>query len=139
MLRSQWSFKILIRYTLLQLPAIALVIGLLIFIRRWVDIPSWLHWGIIIVWVAKDIILFPFVWRAYDWNQKESGHAMLGMHGVALEPLDPLGYILVRGERWRAQPKEKGIRIEKGQRVEVLRIKDLTLYVQPVDQTMREW
>ena len=61
MFKGIGSYRIIIRYSLLQLPAIALVIGLLYLVRRWVDIPLWLHWGIIIVWIAKDIILFPFV------------------------------------------------------------------------------
>lgn len=82
------------------------------------------------------MVLFPFVWRAYDWDQKDAGHAMIGMQGVALEPLDPAGFILVRGERWRAEVRGMGTFIKKGQKVEVRGIQGLTLYVKPLDQTI---
>jgi membrane protein implicated in regulation of membrane protease activity len=134
MFNQEWSSKVVIRYSLLQLPGIALLIGILFFFKRWVDIPLWAMWFIPIVWVLKDIILFPFVWRAYDWDQKEGGKAMIGMRGIVTERLDPEGYILVRGELWRAETMRSDIPVEKGQEVSVYDIKGLVLQVKPVDK-----
>jgi membrane protein implicated in regulation of membrane protease activity len=134
MLRREWSLKLIIRYSLLQLPGIALVIVLLFFVRKWLEIPLWLMWLIPTAWVIKDIILFPFVWRAYDWDQKDRGHSMIGMQGIVLERLDPTGYILIRGERWKAEAMERDTPIEKDQNVLVHAINGLTLHVKPVDE-----
>jgi membrane-bound ClpP family serine protease len=133
MFKTMGSYKIIVRYSLFQLPAMALMIGLLYLVRRWVDIPLWFHWGIIIVWIAKDIILFPLVWRAYDWDHESDGNPMIGLQGIALETIDPSGYILVRGERWHVEIQGKGPPIEKGQPVKVQGMKGLTLFVQPVE------
>jgi membrane protein implicated in regulation of membrane protease activity len=135
MVRREWPFNVLIRYSLLQLPGIALVIGLLFLLQRWMDFPSWVCWLIIMIWVAKDAILFPFVWRAYDWNHNDSSHAMIGMQGIALERLDPVGYIAIRGEQWRAHVMGQGPPVEKGQPVVVNAIQGLTLYIQPLLDT----
>ena len=77
-----WSGLILVRYALLQLPAIALLVLALIFVQRWVTIPAWVFWGSITLWIAKDVILFPFVWRAYDWNLSGSENSLVGKSGI---------------------------------------------------------
>ena len=133
MFKRGWSPKVLVRYSLLQLPGIALLIGLLFFLQRWVDIPLWLMWFIPAAWIAKDIILFPFVWRAYDWDHKESGKAMIGMRGIVSDRLDPTGYILIRGELWKAEAMDKVGPVDKGEEVLVQGIKGLTLQIKPVD------
>ena len=132
MFKDIGSCKVIIRYSLLQLPAVALVVVLLYLVRRWVDISLWLHWGIIIGWITKDIILFPFVWRAYDWDHESDGNPMLGLQGVALETIDPSGYVLVRGERWYAEIRGKAP-IEKGQKIEIRGMKGLTVFIHPVE------
>ncbi|MDB9822640.1 NfeD family protein [Deltaproteobacteria bacterium] len=134
MVKQQYSSRLIIRYSLLQLPGIALLIVLLFFVRRWLDIPLWLMWLIPLAWVIKDIILFPFVWRAYDWDQKDGGHSIIGMHGIVSDRLDPTGYIMVRGESWKAESMGKVKTIEKGQKVRVYGINGLTLNVKPVDE-----
>jgi membrane-bound ClpP family serine protease len=128
MLKRDWSFKVIVRYSLLQLPAIVLVIFLLFFIRRWVELPLLVICFIFLVWVVKDIIMFFFTWRAYDWDQKE---AMIGMNGIVLDRLDPTGYILVRGEKWRAKVMGMKEPIEKGQKVQVRGRQGLTLHIKP--------
>jgi membrane-bound ClpP family serine protease len=91
-----------------------------------VAFPLWVICFISLVWVAKDIILFFFTWRAYDWDQKET---MIGMNGIVLDRLDPTGYVLVRGEKWRAKVMGMKAPIEKGQEVEVLGRQGLTLQI----------
>jgi membrane-bound ClpP family serine protease len=135
MSKRDWSFKILVRYALLQLPEIGLVISVLFFIRQWVELPLWAICFISLVWVAKDIILFFFTWRAYEWDQKEP---MIGLIGHVLDRLDPTGYIQIRGEKWRAEVVGMNSPIEKGQKVQVLGRQGLTLHIKPVYKQKRD-
>ncbi len=53
------SSRILVRYALLQLPGMALLVLILVFVQRWVDLSAWVTWGSIAIWVVKDAILYP--------------------------------------------------------------------------------
>ena len=126
-----WSGLILVRYVLLQLPAIALLVLALIFVQRWVTIPAWVFWGSITLWIAKDVILFPFVWRAYDWNLSGSENSLVGKSGIVQDRLAASGYIRVRGELWQAEVVGGSPPIDKGKKVRVQGMRGLTLLVQP--------
>jgi membrane protein implicated in regulation of membrane protease activity len=128
--RRAWSARALIKYTLLQLPATALLIVLLLLAQRWLDFSSWVLWSVVAFWVVKDIILFPFVWRSYDPDFPANSHSMIGQLGVANNRLAPSGYVRVRSELWRAEVIHGSPPIEKGERVRVRGIHGLTLLVQ---------
>ena len=87
-------------------------------------------WCLIGLWVAKDVIFYPLVWRAYDWGYQEERNPMIGLRGTAKDRLDPSGYILVRGELWKAKVIEDGLTIEKGENVLVQGVRGLTLIVE---------
>ena len=125
------SARILLRYTLFQLPGLALLILILILVQQWMDLPAWIFWGSIVVWVAKDAILYPFVWRAYDRDLPQGANSMVGVRGIAKDRLAPSGYIHVRGELWKAEVMEGNPPIEKGEDVRVRGVRGLTLIVQP--------
>jgi membrane protein implicated in regulation of membrane protease activity len=125
------SARILVRYTLLQLPALALLILILILVQQWVDLPTWIFWGSIVVWIAKDAILYPFVWRAYDRDLPQGTNTMVGVRGIAKGRLAPSGYVQIRGELWNAEVMEGNPPIEKGEDVRVRSVRGLTLIVQP--------
>jgi membrane protein implicated in regulation of membrane protease activity len=125
-----WSTRIVVRYSLLQLPALALIILILILIQRWIDVPWWLGWGFVALWAVKDAILFPFVWRSYDWNGSKVANPMVGAGGTAKERLAPSGYVIVRGELWKAEVMEDVGPIEAGESVKVQALRGLTLIVQ---------
>ena len=131
MREQRWSLRILIRYTLLQVPALTLFILTLILSRRWIEIPLWSFWGLVVVWLAKDVILFPFVWRAYDDRERKGGEVMIGMQGIAQDRLAPEGYVQIRGELWRAELMGGGPPVEEGAAVRVRETRGLTLLVQP--------
>ncbi len=130
---ESWSTRIIIRYTLLQLPTIALLLMALVLVQRWIDIPEWVFWGSIVIWIAKDVVLFFFTWRAYDWNGAGPERSMVGTQGITQNRLAPSGFIHVRGELWKAEVWGGGRPIEIGEKVKVLDIKGLTLIVQPED------
>ena len=131
---NRWSTRIILRYTLLQLPALALLLMALVLVQRWLDIPDWVFWGSIMIWIAKDVVLFFFTWRAYDTTAARPGRSMVGARGITQNRIAPSGFIHVRGELWKAEVWEGGRPIEIGERVKVINIKGLTLIVQPVDE-----
>ena len=123
---------IYLRYILLNIPGLAAVILILIIIQHWVVLPGWLFWSIIVFWVVKDALLFPFVWRAYDWERPGRSRSMIGERGIAKERLAPAGYVQVHGELWRAVKIDDGPPIEAWQSVKIVKMEGLTLFVEPV-------
>ena len=69
--QRMWTGRILLKYALIQLSEIAVLVLLLVIVQEWIEIPAWLTWGLVGVWVAKDVILYPFVWRAYEWGSEK--------------------------------------------------------------------
>jgi membrane protein implicated in regulation of membrane protease activity len=129
--KKKWSSRILVRYWLLQLPELALLVLILGFAQRWVDLPAWIFWGALLIWVVKDAVLYPFLWRAYDWDHVADSNPMLGARGTAKERLAPLGYVKVRGELWQAELIEGSRAVEEGEPILVEEIRGLTLIVRP--------
>lgn len=130
MKRVAWSSRIVFRYVLFQIPSLALVAVILWVIRPYIDLPPWFFWGCMLLWVAKDAILFPFVWRAYDRRQERSLQKMVGKKGIAKERLAPSGYIFIHGELWKAEVVEGSPPIEKGELVRVEGSRGRVLLVQ---------
>lgn len=133
-----WTARIMVRYALLQMPAVALLVVTLFVLRRWVDLPAWFVWGLVALWVAKDVILFPFVWRAYDQKRPGETNSMVGARGIAEDRLAPSGYIRVYGELWQGEVMGGGPPIDKGEGVRVRGIRKLPLLVQPDDEENAE-
>ena len=126
-----WTSKIVVKYTLLQLPELGLLLIALVLAKRWVGVPDWVFWGSIIAWITKDIILFPLTWRSYDSESRDGSPSMVGARGLTKDRLAPSGFIQIRGELWKAEVWGGGRPIEKGERVRVREMKGLTLLVQP--------
>ena len=121
--------SVYVRYILLNIPEFAAVLLILVVIQYWVVIPGWLLWSIIGFWIVKDVVLFPFIWRAYDWDRAGRSRSMIGERGIAKEKLAPAGYIQIHGELWRAERLGEGPPIEAGQPVRVTKMEGLTLFV----------
>lgn len=134
MKNPEWTLRIVARYALLQLPGVAFVILLLILVRRWVALPAWLIGCLVGAWVLKDVVLFPFLWRAYDRKKGTAADLMIGARGVAQEPLAPAGYVRVRGELWHAELDRGEQPVLKGGSVRVRGIRGLTLLVECDDE-----
>jgi len=124
--------RVIARYALFQVPATILLVAGLLVARQWVNLPAWLIWLIIGLWLAKELVLFPFVWRAYDARRTSQAHSMIGQRGVAQQRLDPSGYVRVRGELWQAERIEGAGPVEQGAEVEVVEEQGLKLKVRPV-------
>ena len=124
--------RVILRYGLFQIPGLVLLILFLVIAKRIFDLQTWLMVSLVLVWVAKEVILFPFTWRAYDLDRSGPIHPMIGSRGIARERLAPSGYVLIRGERWRAEVMGGRSPIERGESVQVCAGRGLTLLVQPV-------
>ena len=121
--------RILTRYALLQIPEI-LVLGLILFVLdRWQFLSRVLSGLVAFLWILKDIVLFPFVWSAYDSSEKREVSSLIGLKGLVEKGIAPRGYVRVRGELWQAEAAINGTVIEKGERVEVEEARGHTLIV----------
>ena len=125
-----WSGRVVLRYVLLQLPGVLLPSLFLLAAWKWFDFSGWFVVMGIFVFIAKDVVLFPFVWKAYDTSTPDGLEAMIGERGVAEERLDPEGYVSVRGELWLARTEASPNTIEKGMRIRVVGGSGLTLLVE---------
>jgi membrane protein implicated in regulation of membrane protease activity len=124
--------RIVLRYALFQIPDIAILALILFVLHQWVDLSLWLFPAIISLWIMKYILVFSFVWRAYDKPRPGDVKSLIGTEGIAEERLDPSGYIRVHGELWRAEVIGKTVPVEKGETVLIERASGLTLLVKPV-------
>lgn len=125
------SLRVILRYSLLQLPIIILLIILLIFSYGSDIISSTVMWIILVLWIIKDLVLYPFLWKAYDTRYQQRHNIIVGLSGTVNDRLDPEGYIVVKGEFWHARTdRESGV-IEKGEKVKISGMNGLTLIVEP--------
>jgi membrane-bound ClpP family serine protease len=118
----------IIRYTLFQIPELAVLVPVMMLISHWITIPAVIFYGIISAWIVKDIILFFYTWKAYIQKKDDM---MIGKRGITLERIIDKGYITVNGERWIALNSVESP-IEKGQEILVVERKGLSLFVKPL-------
>ena len=81
--------------------------------------PVWLFWVILICWIIKDIVLFPFVWKSYDTRDKDKYAVLTGKTGTVIELPNPIGTVLINGEIWRGRLADPGALVKKGEKVAV--------------------
>jgi membrane protein implicated in regulation of membrane protease activity len=118
------------RYTAFQLPG-WIIAGL----GGWwahhaMDVPIWLASSILLLWVIKDYVLYPFLRSAYELDQRLPIEHLIGQIGLATAQLTPDGYIKVRGELWLAKIENDGEIVNRGDPVKVSGVNGSTLVVQ---------
>ena len=129
--KREWNRGVVLRYALLQVPGTLFMVLVILLIDRWLmAISPWIALIVVLLVILKDIFLFPFIWRAYDWNRTVDHAPMIGRRGIVVNRLDPCGYVRIRGELWKAETEDGAQTIEKGRAVTVLRARGLQLYVQ---------
>ena len=84
---------------------------------------------IILFWILKDILIFPFVWKAYSHKDRDKSKTILNQHGVAVDSINPKGFVKINGEIWQAELVEPNDPINQGQPIEVVEIDGLKLKV----------
>ncbi len=138
MRQRKWSYNIIIRYALFQIPGLLVLTLTMFIIMQWLNIPRWFFWVITLLWIIKDAAMYPFVWRAYDTSIPGGAESMTGMQGTARERMDPSGYILVGGELWHAELPEGSPPVEKGEKVQIQGHRGHTLLVAPERDSGRQ-
>ena len=122
--------KVILKYAVLQLAQIAVVVGVLILVRHFISIPVWLIITIPAVWILKDIALFPKVWRAYAFDDNGPIRQLVGLEATVVLSLNPVGYVRVRGELWKAELRNANHAAERGERTRVVDTRGTTLIVE---------
>ena len=97
-----------------------------------------ISWGVILSTTVATAAFFFFLVALAVKGQRAkpvSGvEGMIGEEGEALATLQPSGTVSVHGELWNAESVAGSI--QAGQRIRVTAIRNLTLYVEPVNRTM---
>jgi membrane-bound ClpP family serine protease len=118
-----------VKYLLFQVPGWVVAALVLTVLRIWTKLSLETAVGLFGLWVIKDILFYPLLRIAYQAAPRTVVEQLIGLKGVAREPLDPSGYVQVRGELWRAEAEPGGPTIAAGAGVRVLRAQGMTLIV----------
>ena len=121
----------LVRYTLYQIPEWVLAVVAAILLYRWGVLPGWAGALLVAGVMAKDAALYPLLRIAYESDTSTAIERLIGLPGVAVEPLAPCGYVRVRGELWRSEATPDAPPIRPGHPITVAAVRGTTLLVRP--------
>jgi len=121
------------RYLLIQIPGWILVAILLGGLYGWNVISLRVALILYAVYFLKDFVLYPFLRRAYETDEPSVMGRLIGAKGVAIENLDPAGYVRVGGELWQSRIGEGCAPIREGSRIRVQAVDGMTLIVRVED------
>ena len=121
----------LTRYVMYQIPGWLVAVAAALLLHRWSVLPGWAAVALVVVWAAKDAVLYPFLRASYEPDGRSVIERLVGLGGTATEPLTPRGYVRVRGELWLAEAVIDDVVIASGQAVTVAAVRGTTLLVRP--------
>ncbi|MEF8823953.1 MAG: NfeD family protein [Desulfohalobiaceae bacterium] len=136
MIKRGWSSHAVGKYTALQVPS-AILAGLVLWLLWRYDImPAWLAWCLLVLWILKDVVLFFYVWPAYEPSGEEGPLSPVGQVGVVEGEMEKGRMrVRVRGEAWRACPETGQVSPGSGRLVRVVNRKGLLLVVRPEENS----
>ena len=117
------------RYALYQIPGLLVAAAAIGLLYRWTSLPGWAAVSLVLIWVLKDAALYPWLRSAYEPDPGSVIERLVGLPGVAVEPLTPSGYVRVRGELWRAEAVPSNVEIRPGQTIVVYAVRGMILVV----------
>jgi membrane-bound ClpP family serine protease len=120
--------SVVMRYSAYQLPGLIIVVILLLLLRQWFGLSLAAFAAIVAAWVAKDVVIFFYVWPAYDRRDRPVAGKLIGETGVAVDEIDPDGYVRIGGERWQACSRSAPI--GKGEPVRVIASEGIRLIIE---------
>ncbi len=80
----------------------------------------------VLVMAAGTTLLVRMVLQAQKRRAATGAEGMVGLHGIADSDLDPEGWVVVQGERWKARAEEK---VPAGEPVQVVSVEGLRVRV----------
>lgn len=122
-------------YVALELAELLAIILLIIVIAQFIRIPLWLAIAIPAGKLLKFILVYPAVRRTGKQPVATGLESLLSKRGVVVDPLDPEGYVEIRGELWRA--RSAGPPLPAGAEVEVCGLDKTRLLVKEASDTER--
>ncbi|WP_045223079.1 NfeD family protein [Desulfonatronum thioautotrophicum] len=129
--KPTWTRKTLLRYGMLQIPGI-LLIGMVLWTGYYVlGISGRTIWTLFLLWLIKDTVMFFFVWPAYQVSEGDGWYSLNGLRGEVRKPLQPEGYIRIRGVLWKAKCEDTSAIIPAGTQVDVVGREGIVLIVRP--------
>jgi membrane protein implicated in regulation of membrane protease activity len=129
--------RTIVRYTLFQIPDLILLsLGLAAAVRWW-NLPVLAAYGLVALWIAKDVIMYPILRVAYESGGSSGVDAIHGALGVVTQPLAPSGYVRLGSELWKAELRCGSGTVSVGSAVRVVEIRGLTLVVEVVTTAER--
>jgi membrane protein implicated in regulation of membrane protease activity len=124
------SSRVILRYAGIHLTELALVVTAVIVLAHFVPIPTWAIITFLVLWVLKDIAIFPKVWRAYAVVENDPIRRLVGLEATVVDGLDPVGYVRVGGELWKAETTDPHRPARRGDRMRVVEVRGVTLTVE---------
>lgn len=116
------------RYLAAQIPGAVLVgVGLWLLWGQ-TGLPGWMGIAFFALWIAKDVLLYPLMRRAYESSEVRA-QRLVGARGVVRTELAPDGEVEVQGETWRARAVEGEEPIAAGAAIVVRGVDRFTLLV----------
>lgn len=130
------TLRVLARYLAFQIPSWLLVgLGLAAAVRWW-SLGMPVAGLLLALFVTKDLVMFPFVRKAYEPSSGSAADALVGRLAVANDPLAPSGYVRVGSELWAAELRDGG-EAPAGFALRVAEVRGLTLIVEPQEDPDR--
>lgn len=122
------------RYLLLQIPGWVVAGLVALLIQRWFQLPDWTTPTALGIWIAKDLVLYPFLKEAYDGSTSRTpATRLVDEMGTAQQDLNPQGFVRVHGELWRAMVIGSSRIVRRGERVSIRRVERMLLLIEPVE------
>lgn len=126
--------RIIRRYLLFQIPGLSILILVSLFFLYVVEVPVWAIWMLVGAWIIKELVTVPFTWRLYIRPRMSPTELMIDQYGVAMEKLDPKGFVQFHSELWEAEAADPRAVIEKGKTVRILEVREMKLIVEKVKE-----
>jgi membrane protein implicated in regulation of membrane protease activity len=122
------------RYALFQIPGLTLTGIVLGTAVSWWELPAGSAAGLFLLWVIKDLVLYPFLKAGYEAGGKTGLEGLVGRRGVVRRELAPEGIVQVGNELWMARTLDTEIVIGVGRRVHVEAFDGMTVVVRVVEK-----
>ena len=124
--------RVFVRYLAFEAPSwVLLAVVLAVLVRVW-DLELSIAALVLVLWVAKDLVLFPVLRIAYEPAGGSGGaENLIGALGIVSADLDPEGWVRIGAERWRARVSREHVPVPTGAAVRVTSVEGLLLRVEP--------
>jgi len=119
---------------LLQIPDIVLAGLILWLLHQWAGLPIGWAIGLFVVWVVKDLAMYPFLREAFA-PASTGPEGLIGTRAIVTTPLAPAGQVRLGSELWSAEALNHQERLGSGAAVTVRAIRGLTLLVEPEESS----